>query len=56
MKKISFREYIDDLLVLAGFILILIGSYQITPVAAWFVGGAECFIAAFLIAGSNRPS
>jgi hypothetical protein len=46
----------DDLLILAGFIALLIGTYQINPVCTWFVGAAECFIAAFLIAWSNRPS
>lgn len=36
------RKYLDDLLVLAGCILILIGVYNVCPVATWFVAGGMC--------------
>jgi hypothetical protein len=48
------RKYSEDLLFLAGCLAILIGSHQINPLAAWFVGGAECLIAGFLLAWSKR--
>lgn len=38
------RKYLDDLLVLAGFILILIGVWKTFPAAIWFVAGLMCFI------------
>ena len=34
-------KYLDDLLILAGCILVALGVYQIYPPAAWIVGGAE---------------
>ena len=56
MKKFRawFRKYADDLLFVIGFIFILIGSYCLYPVAAWFVAGAECLIYGVLIAWSKR--
>jgi hypothetical protein len=48
------RKYSEDLLFLAGFLAILIGAYQVNPLAAWFVGGAECLIAGFVLAWSKR--
>jgi hypothetical protein len=32
-------KYLDDLLILIGCALILVGTYQVCPVATWFVGG-----------------
>lgn len=49
-----FRKSSEDLLFLAGCLAILVGAYQINPVAAWFVGGVECLIAGFLLAWSKR--
>jgi len=48
------RKSSEDLLFFAGFLAILIGSYQIDPLAAWFVGGAECLIAGVVLAWSKR--
>jgi len=48
------RKSSEDLLFLAGFLAILIGTHQINPVAAWFVGGVECLIAGVLLAWSKR--
>jgi len=48
-----FRNYFDDILFVAGFIAILIGTYKLSPIAAWFVGGVECLVAAILIARSK---
>lgn len=56
MIKNIITRYAEDFLVLAGFVAILIGTHQISTVAAWFIGGVECLIAAFLIAWSNRTS
>jgi uncharacterized membrane protein SirB2 len=48
------KKYNDELLIVAGFALILIGSYCVYPVAAWFVGGVEFLIYAYLVAWSNQ--
>jgi hypothetical protein len=48
------KNNFEDLLFFAGLLSILYGSYQINPLAAWFVAGAECLIAGFLIAWSKR--
>ena len=48
------RKYADDLLFILGFVFILIGSYCIQPVAAWFVAGVECLIYGVLIAWSHK--
>jgi hypothetical protein len=56
MKKFRawLRKYADDLLFIIGFVFILIGSYCLSPIAAWFVAGAECLIYGILIAWSKR--
>jgi len=56
LKKVRafVRKYSEDLLFLAGCLAIVIGSYQINPLAAWFVGGVECLLAGFLLAWSKR--
>lgn len=56
MKKFrSFtKRYGEDLLFLAGLIAILIGTYQLSSIAAWFVGGAECIISGVVLAWSKR--
>ena len=56
MKRITafLKKSADDLLMFAGFLAILIGTYQLSPIAAWFVGGGECLVAAFLLAWSKR--
>ncbi len=38
MKK-ALQRHLDDLMVLAGCGLILYGTYQVNPLAVWFVGG-----------------
>ena len=42
-------RYLDDLLLLAGCVLILIGVYQVCPVATWFVAGAMLIVSGVLI-------
>jgi hypothetical protein len=39
------KRYFDDILLILGCVLILIGTYQLSPVATWFVAGAMliCF-------------
>jgi hypothetical protein len=56
MKRIRswFRKYADDLLFIVGFVFILIGSYCLYPVSAWFVAGVECLIYGVLIAWSHK--
>jgi hypothetical protein len=56
MKKIRawFRRNADDLFFVVGFVFILIGSYCLYPVAAWFVAGVECLICGVLIAWSRK--
>ncbi len=48
------RKYSEDLLFVAGLLAILIGTYKIEPLAAWFVGGMECLVAGFVLAWSKR--
>lgn len=45
---------LDDILFILGGVAILIGTYKLSPIAAWFVGGAECLIAGVVIAWSSR--
>ncbi len=56
MKRLRawLRKYSEDLLFTVGLLAILIGTYKIEPLAAWFVGGAECLIAGFVLAWSKR--
>ena len=51
LKKLpSLAKYADDLLYLLGCALILVGVYQVLPVAVWFAGGAMCLLAGYAIA------
>jgi hypothetical protein len=56
MKRVRnyLRKYAEEILILTGFILILVGACHIQPLAAWFVGGAECIIYAILLGWSKR--
>lgn len=47
-------NFLDDVLILAGCILILIGTYQICPVATWFVGGVMLIIFGVIVAAGGR--
>ena len=49
-----FRKYTEDLLLFAGLLCILIGTIQINPIAAWFVGGVECLGVGFMLAWNKR--
>lgn len=49
-----FRNYSEEILILLGFVLFLIGAYQIEPIAAWFVGGMECLLYSGLLGWSKR--
>lgn len=51
------QTYLEDLFLLAGCALILIGTYQLSPLATWFVGGGMCLLAGILIGlGARRPA
>jgi hypothetical membrane protein len=56
VKKIRawLRKYADDLLFVAGFVAILIGVYQLNPLACWFVAGVEFLVAGTIVAWSKR--
>jgi hypothetical protein len=41
-------KYLDDILYIIGVIAICIGTYQLYPVATWFVAGVFCLIGAVL--------
>jgi len=43
------NKYLDDLLVLAGCALILIGVWTVCPVATWFAAGAMCIAGGVLL-------
>lgn len=50
------KKYADDILFVIGALAILYGTYQISPIAAWFVFGVECLVAGVLIAWSTKPN
>jgi hypothetical membrane protein len=43
------KNYVDDLLILAGCVLILIGVWRVCPVAVWFVSGGMLIVFGVLI-------
>jgi len=47
-------RYLDDFLFILGCAAILIGTYKLSPTAAWFVAGAEFLIAGVVIAWSKK--
>ncbi len=47
-------NYLDDIFIFAGCALILIGTYLLSPVATWFVGGAMCITAGVLVGMGGR--
>ena len=49
-------RYIDDVLLFSWCVTILIGTYKLSPIAAWFVAGAELLIAGVLVAWSKKPN
>ncbi len=52
MRVLSFlRSIFDDLLILAGCVVILIGVYQIFIPAAWILGGVMLIVFGVLLAG-----
>ncbi len=50
------KKNLDDALAIAGFIAILIGTYNEAPKLFWFVLGAEFLLFAVLIAWSRKPN
>ncbi len=42
-------KHLDDILMLIGCGLVLYGTWQVLPVATWFVGGGMCLIAGVLV-------
>jgi hypothetical protein len=48
------KRYLDDLLILVGCLLILVGVYQVLPVATWFVAGVMLIIFGVLF-GLGQP-
>ena len=59
MKSIGFAigvliKFLDDLFILAGCGLIVIGTYQICPVATWFVGGVTLVLFGVLVGLGKR--
>lgn len=48
------KNHLEDVLIVIGFVLIVIGSYFVNPILPWFVSGAECLIFAFILAWSKR--
>jgi uncharacterized membrane protein SirB2 len=50
------RNYLDDLLVLAGCVLVVVGTYQVNPLATWFVGGVILIVLGVLVGmGGKQP-
>ena len=52
LKHLS--PYLDDLLIVAGCVLILIGTYLVHPVATWFVAGGMLIALGVLIGLGGR--
>ena len=48
-------KWIDDLLVAAGCVLILIGTYLTVPAATWFIGGGMLIGWGILLGLLNSP-
>lgn len=48
------KQYIDDILVVAGCALIVYASYCLSPIAAMFVGGAFLIAAGFALGRSLK--
>jgi len=42
-------NYVDDVLILAGCGLVTYGTYLVSPIATWFVGGAVLIILGVLV-------
>lgn len=53
-RRLSFKKYLDDICILIGFILILIGTFQLSPVATWFVGGGMMVLAGLAVGWGSR--
>ena len=49
-------KYLDDIFILIGCLLILAGTYQINPLATWFVGGAMFIGAGVLVGAGSRKT
>lgn len=47
MKRI--QKYADDILIVLGCAIILVGVYQFNPALAWIVAGLECVALGVLI-------
>ena len=47
-------NYIDDIFIFIGCVLILIGAYQINPLITLFVGGFMFLAAGVMIGAGNR--
>lgn len=47
-------KYLDDGLLFVGCGLILYGTWQVNPVATWFVGGGMCIVIGILIGIGSR--
>lgn len=46
---IIIRKYIDDLLLITGFILLVIAGAYVSPVVALYTAAVECLSGAYLI-------
>ena len=54
--RIRIGNYLDDLFIVLGCWMILIGVYVVCPVATLFVGGAMLICAGIIIGlGNRRP-
>lgn len=49
-------KFIDEILLIGGCVLILIGFYRLIPEATWFVGGFMLIIAGILSGIGNRKT
>jgi hypothetical protein len=47
-------KYLDDIFIIIGCLLILAGTYQINPLATWFVGGGMFIVAGVLVGAGER--
>ncbi len=50
------KDHAEEILVFAGFLCILIGTYQLWPKATWFVCGAEFLLSAVIVALGSKTS
>jgi hypothetical protein len=43
------QKHLDEIFILAGCALLLVGTYQVNPLYVWFEAGAMCIIVGVIV-------